>query len=172
MLHGDMKPSNVLVRATEPLYVLVSDLGGMLGTRDAQRGRARGTTLYWSPEQARTKKHGAEASDVWGLGRIALSMAGLEPGRPTIKDVLQFPLKVAKHATALKELNPDNSVAHLLTRLLEEHEAKRATAGEAKTMADETLRQLRGTVLPEGHWSSRPQMGIQMPEGFRPVRFW
>lgn len=90
LIHGDLKPSNVLVAASGPLVI---DFGV---ARDAERVEltvppgAIGTPAYMSPEQARDGLQASTASDVFALGGSLLFAAtGHAPYQgKTIADVL------------------------------------------------------------------------------------
>ena len=77
-MHGDLKPSNLLLRA--PGDVVLADFGAaeLTGGARASTGRRGGTPLYFAPEQF----HGAPSSpaaDLYAVGAILWEAA---TGRP------------------------------------------------------------------------------------------
>ncbi|KJR41441.1 Serine/threonine protein kinase domain protein [Candidatus Magnetoovum chiemensis] len=75
ILHLDLKPSNILVRETDPINLIFTDFGisSMLDPElSRKRTVVKGTPLYWSPE-AFTGVVGKE-TDWWGLGVIVLEL--------------------------------------------------------------------------------------------------
>ena len=80
ILHLDLKPGNVLVRAADPLNVVLTDFG-VSSLLDPELSRkftaSRGTPMYQSPESM-TGNMG-RASDWWGLGIMALEIAARVP---------------------------------------------------------------------------------------------
>jgi len=83
-VHGDVKPSNVVVsHAGERVVVKLIDLGvaRKIGEADpALRGLLVGTPSYMSPEQARGEETISPASDVFSLGVVLYELlAGRRP---------------------------------------------------------------------------------------------
>lgn len=85
VLHRDLNPQNVLLRAGTPMitdFGLAKDL--LQGSPTAStRGRGLGPPAYWPPEQARGQLDAiGPASDVYGLGGVLFScLTGLPPHR-------------------------------------------------------------------------------------------
>ncbi len=93
IVHGDVKPQNVMVGAFGEVQVL--DWGFALRTHEAAGGkkRARGTPAYMAPEQARTGGNAVSArTDVFGLGGILCEILSGDPPflGPTRKAVLEL----------------------------------------------------------------------------------
>jgi hypothetical protein len=78
LLHGDLKPGNVLrsPRRTDPDFVKIIDFGisSVLG----QRGETAGTLTYMAPEQLRGESL-LPAADVYGLGLVLYELIAGEP---------------------------------------------------------------------------------------------
>ena len=76
ILHLDMKPSNILVRSTNPFNLVLIDFGiasTLLPDLSKKFTQARGTPMYQSPESWVGTM--GRASDWWGLGMILLEIA-------------------------------------------------------------------------------------------------
>lgn len=69
MVHGDIKPTNILVRNPDKVELILSDFGLTVNLRDSTRvtNLGKGTAAYGAPEIIRSK--GVEA-DWWSLGMI------------------------------------------------------------------------------------------------------
>ncbi len=69
VVHGDIKPRNILVRSTDPIELVLTDFGLTvdLGGRSHLTNLGKGTTPYSAPEIMRIK--GAPA-DWWSLGMV------------------------------------------------------------------------------------------------------
>jgi len=90
MVHGDIKPSNIIVDGRARDFVKLVDFG--IATRDAKRGARRGvigTPAYMAPEQARGEVCGP-AIDVYGVAALALELFTCRPpyDYTTAQDVL------------------------------------------------------------------------------------
>ncbi|SHG67597.1 serine/threonine protein kinase [Jatrophihabitans endophyticus] len=98
LVHRDVKPANLLLRATGtgPLQVMLSDFGLAIGAQDAhltQAGMIVGTPGYVAPELLRGGVAPDPRHDLYAAGRVAAALAaGVEPaglGVPT--DLSPFP---------------------------------------------------------------------------------
>lgn len=92
LVHRDVKPANLLLRATGtgPIQVLLGDFGLAIGEGDAhltQTGTVVGTPGYLAPELLRGDVHPVPRHDLYAAGRVAAALAaGREPtrlGEPT-----------------------------------------------------------------------------------------
>jgi serine/threonine protein kinase len=75
IIHCDLKPANVLVRALEPLDLVLTDFGisSLLAAGMSQKMTGmKGTPMYWAPE-AFSRVIGRPC-DWWGLGMMLLEM--------------------------------------------------------------------------------------------------
>ena len=122
MVHGDLKPDNIIWRPDELAKIL--DFGLARRTADAGAAEIAGTPLYMSPEQARGDPVGT-ASDVYSLGLVLYELASAQ--RPFVRQSLDQiaarqarPPRVSRVRTGFPEELDD-----LIDGMLEVHPAKR-----------------------------------------------
>jgi eukaryotic-like serine/threonine-protein kinase len=89
IVHGDIKPANILVDASANDFVKLVDFGVAFSTTRADRHGVLGTPAYMAPEQARGEAWGAP-SDVYTVAALALQMLTGHPphAHRTAQDVL------------------------------------------------------------------------------------
>jgi eukaryotic-like serine/threonine-protein kinase len=90
VVHGDIKPANILVDAVANDFIKLVDFGiASSARRDDERSGVVGTPAYMSPEQARGGAWGP-ASDVYAIAALALQMLTGQPPHDydTAQDVL------------------------------------------------------------------------------------
>ncbi|MBV9502824.1 MAG: protein kinase [Acidobacteriaceae bacterium] len=157
IIHGDIKPENIILRNDG--YVKVLDFGlarrvAIENTAGAQ-GPIFGTLRYMSPEQARGESL-TSASDVFSFGLVLFELAA---GRRAFAD--QSPLTamqatLTQDAPALISVNPraPAALSSLVMRMLAKDSAMRPSAAEVAKQLGENLPFSGEQVVGE---RSRPQ---------------
>ena len=107
VIHRDLKPQNIMVDASERVYV--TDFGMAKGSEQSgmtQTGAVIGTPFYMSPEQVKGESVGPQ-SDIYSLGVILYQMAtGSVPfGGGTPFEVMVA--RIQRPPKPVKELNPE-----------------------------------------------------------------
>jgi tRNA A-37 threonylcarbamoyl transferase component Bud32 len=121
--HGDLKPSNLLLRA--PGAVVLADFGAALLRDDAGADGPAGTPQYLAPERLRGARP-SPATDLYAAGAILWEMAVGHPLR-TYADLLRgAPTNAALPASALDALGP--RLAAVVAALVEEAPGARPTS--------------------------------------------
>ncbi len=132
VLHRDIKPQNIMVDASDAVFVTDFGLARVIGHPGITRGGLfLGTPYYTSPEQANLEPLDGR-SDLYSLGLILYEMA--VGRRPFEADSTQEVLDLHRHAPApdprlcRPDLNP--ALGELILRCLEKDPARRyADAG-------------------------------------------
>jgi serine/threonine protein kinase len=126
IVHGDLKPSNIMLR--EGGGAVLIDLGAARHLDEDNSPEARkpfGTRGYFSPEQARGEKNLSSASDVFSLGIVMLqALLGRHPTAYSQSD-LEHGLRASKIRVAI---SPALSAA--LDKMLSEKERFRPAPAE------------------------------------------
>ncbi len=126
LIHGDIKPANILFGANGEAKVLDFGLASFIGQQHLQGGQVWGTPYYIAPEKARGKKVDFR-SDIYSLGATIFHvLAGRVPFEaPTPMDVVMLRLK--RPAPSLQNFRADlhpETVA-MVARMMEADPAMR-----------------------------------------------
>jgi serine/threonine protein kinase/Tol biopolymer transport system component len=127
IIHGDLKPDNILWRADHLAKIL--DFGLARKITGTALDTLGGTPLYMSPEQARGELPGT-ASDVYSLGLVLyeLTSGQLPFGRHTLR---QTAARRTGPALSFPKRRAPDALEKLLHRMLEPDVARRISMQEA-----------------------------------------
>jgi eukaryotic-like serine/threonine-protein kinase len=128
IIHGDLKPDNIIWRADR--FAKILDFGLARKVANPAIAAVAGTPLYMSPEQARAENLGT-GSDVYSLGLVLFELAtGRRPfGRQSLQEIgarRDKPPKVSRGRRGLPE-----ELCRLIDRMLDPDPARRIHMHEA-----------------------------------------
>lgn len=83
IVHGDLKPANVMIGAHGEIYVM--DWGSAVHLGGEDHGGLEGTISYIAPEIFLSGKP-SKSGDVFALGMILYELVGLQPSQPSGQD--------------------------------------------------------------------------------------
>jgi len=124
ILHLDLKPSNILIRETRPLNLILTDFG-ISTLLDSELSRhittTKGTPMYWAPEQLGNVV--GRESDYWALGVIALEITEKKHPFDGLNHNLILSTLASRGIVLSGQINPDRLI--LLKGLLTRNPKKR-----------------------------------------------
>ena len=126
LLHGDIKPENILFDEKHSAKLVDFGIASMLTSKSGAPDEIWGTPFYIAPEKVR--KHGNDVrSDIYSLGATLYhALAGKPPfDGPTVKDVIQA--RFGRKPQPLPELCPgiDPRVVAIVDRMMSENPFQR-----------------------------------------------
>ena len=155
ILHGDLKPGNVLLDEQGKPYVTDFGLAKRLGEDTRQSGAVEGTASYMAPEQAAGEEELTTASDVYGLGAILYSLLTAKP--PFRGGTLEETLRLVREKIPKppRALNPsvDSDLEAVCLKCLSEDKDDRY--GSADALAEDLARYLTWEETTARPWSRR-----------------
>ncbi len=146
IVHGDMKPENILVdKGPGGLRLRLVDFGYSIFTADKDSAlMPKGTVAYCSPEKATRRPETlgmTTASDAWALGILIIELFAATNPFEVFRNEDVIRVKIAAHKSSdtptylekikLPFLEQTDRLKALIVKLLHEDPAKRATAHEA-----------------------------------------
>ncbi|MCP4176044.1 MAG: serine/threonine protein kinase, partial [Fuerstiella sp.] len=150
ILHRDLKPQNVFLRADEK-QVLVGDFGlAKFNVDDAQRTShddILGTPAYMSPEQIRDSAGVGEATDIWSIGATLYHLLTGRPPFQTASSVETLRQVLSHEPTAPRALNPavDRDLETICLKCLQKNPLHRYAS--ASLLAQDLSLYLSGTPI-------------------------
>ena len=141
IVHRDVKPENVMIRADGLVKVLDFGLAKSIGTETdsttrvqarTQSGIILGTVAYMSPEQSRGKAVDAR-TDIWSLGVVIYEMlSGRQPfNGETTTDVLVDILRREPELAAIRRASVPAELAHIISKSLAKDVNRRYRSAKA-----------------------------------------
>lgn len=165
LFHTDVKPLNILIRAWEPVNVVLADCADIRSPRVFKK--LTGTEAFFSPQIVRRRRNHGPSDDIWALG---MTFMGLMKQWPPVfyakNDLKRYPKRCFDHAQQLKALNPTNDLATFLVRMLEWEPHMRATASQCVLIAEACLEH------PSQVTTDGSDFVFKTPEDFKPLTFW
>ena len=155
ILHGDLKPGNVLLDKQDKPYITDFGLAKRLGEDTRQSGAVEGTASYMAPEQAAGEEELTTASDVYGLGAILYSLLTAKP--PFRGETLQETLRLVREKIPKppRALNPsvDSDLEAVCLKCLSKDKDDRY--GSADALAEDLAHYLTREETTARPWSRR-----------------
>ncbi len=141
IVHGDLKPQNIVISQRQPLHLKLIDFG--LATVGSEPGGAqlRGTVPYISPEQLRGEQPGP-ASDLYAIGVIVFRLLTGRFPFEAESEALTLRARLEQEAPSLLKYAPRISVslADIVARLLRRNPDERpGNAREVIALINEKL---------------------------------
>ena len=113
VVHGNLKPSNLILRDAALEHVVLVDPGLMLGELSERTlggaGEIMGTLHYMAPEQARGERQLGPATDIYSLGCVLFECLDGKAAVRTaiIRGVRSWRASYARRRPSLGQLRPD-----------------------------------------------------------------
>lgn len=143
--HGNLKPSNVLVKTLNPVSIVLTDAGSTSDERWVHEPH------YLPPESARGifVAEYAQAADIWALGVIALHLA--LGGMPTMEDPVSYPehtIHKRAHDLWPPKIEPedDDPIGRAVRPMLALDPRDRPNVAECQKKINNILRKMPPTV--------------------------
>ncbi len=128
IIHGDLKPANLLLRTTAPPYAISLIDFGLAGSGDLVRGR--GTPLYAAPEQLAGQLP-TIATDIYAFGVMLFEMATGKRPFDGEKDAVSYGHRLLKPAMPSSIAPTPEALERLILDCLEKDPARRPASVEA-----------------------------------------
>lgn len=138
MIHGNLKPSNILVRARRPLSVAIGDIGTPGNNEWLKQPHYLAPEIIPDPDQEQVQS--AQPADVWALGAIALEL--LEGGMPDMLRPHNYPYRIHNHVAEKWPRGSKKVLGVLIRNMLKINPKKRLIAAECREEAEALLQSL------------------------------
>ena len=147
--HRDLKPTNILIRRSEPLEIVLADFGSAAVTSETVLTGGHGTLFYSAPESL-TGIY-SQASDYWSLGIILLEALTGNLMPAIWRSDRSLPYRIIQGKVPIPESVPKRWYP-LLKGLLERDHYRRWRAAEIRSWLDRQ----KGEHLPPASRKPRP----------------
>ena len=131
--HRDLKPTNMLVRAEQPLELVLADFGSSAVTDSTVLTQPHGTLFYSAPESL-TGMY-SKASDYWSLGIILIEALSGDPITAALRNDALLPYRIVQGNVPIPSSIP-KGWQPLLRGLLQRDHYRRWQAAEVHSWLD------------------------------------
>lgn len=169
VVHGDIKPSNVLIDVAVGDFVKLVDFGIAFRAGGSERRGPMGTPAYMAPEQAAGEVWGA-ASDVYGVAALAMELL---TGRPphdgrTAQDAMTAVLSRPAPKPSARGLDVPGLDAVFERGLHAEPARRYSSAGELVCALEAVLMRERAAQVHEAAAAADPRLSSERGPRRRP----
>ncbi|KAH6632260.1 hypothetical protein F5144DRAFT_649965 [Chaetomium tenue] len=138
MIHGNLKPSNILVQTRRPLSVTIDNIGTPRDNEWLRQPHYLAPEIV--PDSGQELRQGTQPADVWALGAIALEL--VEGGMLNMPYPHEYPYRISNYVAGKWSRGSKDALGVLIRNMLSMDPRQRLTAAECREEAEDALQSL------------------------------